>query len=173
MARKAWGHQRLSGPRRGGGAIGTGVGAYQFVKKPSVEGGLSTAFSATSTAFLVAPNPVTGALVVGTGVAYVGYEVYKHREEIARAATQAWNAAGDAVGAVSRTVRDNPAVLAGPVGLGAAEVWEHRDDIARTVEAGWEGAQEQVGAALDAGGKMLKGAGEKLGDAASAINPFD
>ncbi len=52
----------------------------------------STAFSASSTAFLIAPNPVTGALVVGTGAVWLGAEVVDHWDDITEFASDAWDA---------------------------------------------------------------------------------
>lgn len=54
----------------------------------------STAFSASSTAFFVTPNPVTAGATIATGVAWLGLEAWNHREEIA----EVWNDATDAVG---------------------------------------------------------------------------
>ncbi|MGH9179139.1 MAG: hypothetical protein ACRD0N_11390 [Acidimicrobiales bacterium] len=48
-----------------------------------------TAFGYSSAAFLAAPNPVTGAVMAGTGLVWLGAEAWDHREEIA----DAWNAA--------------------------------------------------------------------------------
>lgn len=45
-------------------------------------------FSASTTAFLIAPNPVTGGVVIVTGVVWAGAEVVDHWDEI----TEAWNA---------------------------------------------------------------------------------
>jgi hypothetical protein len=41
-----------------------------------------TLFQASTTALLVAPNPVTAGVVVVTGLVYVGSEIYVHREQI-------------------------------------------------------------------------------------------
>ncbi|WP_424862009.1 hypothetical protein [Streptomyces sp. MMS24-I29] len=53
-----------------------------------------TAFNATLTAAMVAPNPVTVGLAVGTGVVYAGALVWENRENIA----DAWNTSTDWVG---------------------------------------------------------------------------
>lgn len=73
------------------------------------------AFGYSSAAFLVAPNPVTGAVMVGTGVVWLGAEAWDKREDI----VDAWNgarewtgerlsgiggAAGDVVGGAVRSV---------------------------------------------------------------------
>jgi len=54
-----------------------------------------TAFDASSMAFMVAPNPVTGVAMIGTGVAWAGTEIYIHRKEIGHAietgAKDAWH----------------------------------------------------------------------------------
>ncbi|WP_284576953.1 hypothetical protein [Streptomyces sp. 2P-4] len=53
-----------------------------------------TAFNATLTAAMIAPNPVTVGLAVGTGVIYAGALVWENRENIA----DAWNTSTDWVG---------------------------------------------------------------------------
>lgn len=83
-----------------GGLVSTGMDGYQLVHQYGwnpiagvQKGGADyvsqfgkTAFSASTTAFLVAPNPVTGGAVVVSGAVWLGAEAYKHREEIVHAA---------------------------------------------------------------------------------------
>lgn len=83
-----------------GGAVSTGLDGYQLVSKYGwnpvtgvQKGGADyvaqfgkTAFSASTTAFLVAPNPVTGGAVVVSGAVWLGAEGWKHREAIVHAA---------------------------------------------------------------------------------------
>ena len=57
-----------------------------------------TAFSASTTAFLIAPNPVTGALVIGTGVVWAGAEIVDHWDDIAAWSSDAWDAGTGFVG---------------------------------------------------------------------------
>ncbi|WP_240136183.1 hypothetical protein [Streptomyces sp. MUM 178J] len=54
-----------------------------------------TAFNASLTAAMVAPNPVTVGLAVGTGVAYAGALVWENREEIGEAWDKTTDWAGD------------------------------------------------------------------------------
>ncbi|MFO6452037.1 MULTISPECIES: hypothetical protein [unclassified Aeromicrobium] len=54
-----------------------------------------TAFSASTTAFLIAPNPVTGAIAVGTGLVWAGAEVVDHWDEISDGASKAWDTVTD------------------------------------------------------------------------------
>jgi hypothetical protein len=54
-----------------------------------------TVFNASSTAFFIAPNPVTGTIMVIAGVAYLGTEVWDHWDEISDFAGDAWDLAGD------------------------------------------------------------------------------
>lgn len=89
-----------------GGLVSTGVGiahlaqqglphnAFEARGTEYVADVASTAFSASSTAFFVAPNPVTAGATIVTGVAWVGLEAWNHREEIA----EVWNDGVDAVG---------------------------------------------------------------------------
>lgn len=92
-----------------GGVAATGAGLYDLYQQGDprdayqangagyVADIASTAFSASGTAFLLAPNPVTGALVIGTGVIWVGAELYDHREEIAEFASDAWDSGSELV----------------------------------------------------------------------------
>ncbi len=50
-----------------------------------------TAFSASTTAFLIAPNPVTGAIAVTTGIVWAGAEVVDHWDDITDFAGDAWD----------------------------------------------------------------------------------
>ncbi|WP_345691327.1 hypothetical protein [Streptomyces coeruleoprunus] len=54
-----------------------------------------TAFSASTTALMVAPNPVTLGLAVGTGIAYGGALIWENREAIGNAAEKAGDWIGD------------------------------------------------------------------------------
>ena len=54
-----------------------------------------TAFGYSSAAFLAAPNPVTGAVMAGTGLVWLGAEAWDHREDIAAAWNTATEWAGD------------------------------------------------------------------------------
>lgn len=94
-----------------GGVVGTGLGAYDLIQQGNpidaferegagyVADVAQTAFSASSTAFFVAPNPVTGALVIGTGVVWAGAEVVDHWDDIVEFG-------GDAVDAGEELVSD-------------------------------------------------------------------
>ena len=74
----------------GAGVIGTGLGGYHIYKDIAQHKGgdqlasdiTGTAFSGSTVAFLVAPNPVTGGLVIVTGLAWGGAEAWQHREAI-------------------------------------------------------------------------------------------
>ncbi|MDR6118654.1 hypothetical protein QE370_001838 [Aeromicrobium sp. SORGH_AS981] len=92
-----------------GGGLGTVIGAYDLYQQGNpvdaferegagyVADVASTAFSASTTAFLVAPNPVTGALAVGTGVVWAGAEVVDHWDDITAWSSDTWDAATDTV----------------------------------------------------------------------------
>lgn len=90
-----------------GGVVGTGLGTYELVQQGNpvdayqregagyVADVASTAFSATSTAFFIAPNPVTGALVIASGIVWAGAEVVDHWDDITDWVDDSWEAAGD------------------------------------------------------------------------------
>lgn len=58
----------------------------------------STAFSASTTAFMLAPNPLTAGLVIGTGLVWGGAELVDHWDEITEWTSDAWDAGSDWVG---------------------------------------------------------------------------
>ncbi|MBC9227171.1 hypothetical protein GL325_12630 [Aeromicrobium sp. 636] len=86
-----------------GGVVSTGAGVANLVQQGNpidaferegagyVADVAETAFSASTTAFLVAPNPVTGALAVGSGLVWAGAEVVDHWDEISETASKAWD----------------------------------------------------------------------------------
>jgi hypothetical protein len=83
-----------------------------------------TVFNASSTAFFIAPNPVTGTILVVSGVVYLGTEIWDHWDEISDFAGDAWDLAGDfhnahmrALDAVGDVVGD----VAGDVASGFAD----------------------------------------------------
>ncbi len=86
-----------------GALVSTGAGLYDLYQQGNpidafradgagyVADVANTAFSASTAAFLIAPNPVTGALVVGTGLVWAGAEVVDHWDDISSAAGDAWD----------------------------------------------------------------------------------
>lgn len=84
-----------------GGAFSTASGAYNLYQQGNpvdaferegagyVADVAETAFSASSTAFLIAPNPVTAALAVTTGVVWAGAEVVDNWDAISEGAGDA------------------------------------------------------------------------------------
>ncbi len=93
-----------------GAVVSTGVGLYDLYQQGNpidafradgagyVADVANTAFSASTAAFLIAPNPVTGALVVGTGLVWAGAEVVDHWDDISSAAGDAWDTGTGALG---------------------------------------------------------------------------
>jgi hypothetical protein len=89
-----------------GGVVSTGLGVANLIEQGNPVEAFkargteyaadvaSTASSASSTAFFVAPTPFTAGATIVTGVAWLGLEAWNHREEIA----EVWNDATDAVG---------------------------------------------------------------------------
>lgn len=61
---------------------GNPVDAFQREGAGYVADVSGTLFSASTTAFLIAPNPITGGAVIVTGVVWAGAEIWDHREAI-------------------------------------------------------------------------------------------
>jgi uncharacterized protein YukE len=137
-----------------GGVASTGIDAYGLIKQGNpvtafkrdgagyVADVGKTAFSASSTAFLIAPNPVTGTAVVVSGAVWLGAEGWEHREQIGHAISQG-----------ADYVWDHSLV---------GEAWNHRADIGNaldkgvdTVGSGLSTAEHLGGEALDKGKDLL------------------
>jgi hypothetical protein len=88
-----------------------------------------TAFSASSTAFLIAPNPVTGGAVLVSGAVWLGAEAWDHREEIVDAVTDAADWAWD------HSL------------VGAA--WNHREEIGEALDDGVDMVQDGLSSVAD------------------------
>jgi hypothetical protein len=92
-----------------GGVIGTGKGIYDLYQQGNpveafkregagyVADVAQTAFTASTTAFLVAPNPVTGAIAIGSGITWAGAEIVDHWDDISDTASDVWNDSTDFV----------------------------------------------------------------------------
>lgn len=105
-----------------GGVVGTGKGVYDLYQQGNpvkafkkdkagyVADVAQTTFTASTTAFLVAPNPVTGAIAVGSGVTWAGAEVVDHWDDISdttsKIASDAWDKGSDAVDKVGEAASD-------------------------------------------------------------------
>jgi hypothetical protein len=121
-----------------------------------------TGFSASSTAFLIAPNPVTGGAVVVTGAVWLGAEVWDHREAIGGAiadgAEYAWD--HSLVGAAWNNREEIGAALDSGVGMA--------QDFAGEVGERWDEGVDMVGDGLssvaDTGGDLLESAGDLVPD---------
>ncbi len=147
-----------------GAAFSTGVGAYDLWQQGNpvdaferegagyVADVASTAFSASTLAFLVAPNPVTAGIVIVTGIVWIGAEI--------------WDAWGDEISAWVGDRVDDLSTAAGAAwdaGSGAvADAWSATTDMA---SAGWDAAGDAAGAAWDAGSGFVDGVGDALGGA--------
>jgi hypothetical protein len=121
---------------------GNPVTAFKQQGAGYVAGVARTGFSASSTAFLIAPNPVTGGAVIVTGAVWAGAEVWDHHEEIGHAVSSAGNWAWDH--------------------SAAGQAWNHRADIGHAIDSGIGTAQafaSDVGDRLDAGLDTAKGLG--------------
>ncbi|MBY5161278.1 hypothetical protein [Salsipaludibacter albus] len=133
-----------------GGVVGTGAGIVDLYQQGNpidaferegagyVADVASTAFSASTTAFLVAPNPVTGAIAVGTGLVWAGAEVVDHWDEITDFASDAWDAGTDI----------------------ASDVVDWGSDVASDAwDAGTDLVGDVGGGLADAGGAIVGGLG--------------
>lgn len=151
-------------------------------------------FSASTTAFLVAPNPITGGLVIVTGVVWAGAELVDHWDEV----SDFFGDVGGAIGDAGVWVYDETGELVqggwnwttgqwndfeGWAGEQWNEIedWGHSriDDLQRAADWAddrlddaheWanghlEDLQDFGDDAIDFGEDLIEGAGEKLGDA--------
>ncbi|HEX5620625.1 MAG TPA: hypothetical protein VFX51_19555 [Solirubrobacteraceae bacterium] len=99
-----------------------------------------TAFSASTTAFLIAPNPVTGGAVVVSGAVWAGAEIYQHREAI-----------GHAIGTGADWAWDHSA---------AGVVWNNREEIGQALDSGVDMVGDGLSTVADTGGDLIDGAGD-------------
>jgi hypothetical protein len=97
-----------------------------------------TAFSASTTAFLIAPNPVTGGAVIVSGGIWLGAEAWDHREAI-----------GHAVSTGADWAWDHSV---------AGQVWNHREDIGNALDSGVDMVGDGLSDVADTGGDLVDGA---------------
>jgi hypothetical protein len=122
--------------------VSTGIGVYDIYRDRNKGGAqlatdvTGTLFSASTTAFLVAPTPLTGALVLASGAAWGGAEAWKHHKAIDHAvgdgATWVWD-------------HSTPGVL-----------WHNQTQIGAAFDRGIDLGSSLVGCAAD-GVKSLAG----------------
>ena len=145
----------------GAGVIGTGLGGYHiYTDVTQHKSGdqlasdiTGTAFSASTVAFLVAPNPVTGGAVIVTGIAWGGAEAWQHREAIVSGVKKGGEFLVDAGEKGAELAWDTS-----PPGI----LWNNRHAIAQTFNDG-----------VDLAGSGLKTVGSGLSSAEKFVNPFD
>jgi hypothetical protein len=87
-------------------------------------------FSASTTAFLIAPNPITGGIVVVTGVVWLGAEVVDHWDEITEFWDDVYSGAEDAAG------------------------WLY-DESTEAIDVGWDWTVDQWDTVVDWGGDRV------------------
>lgn len=151
-----------------GAAVSTGVGAYDLWQQGNpvdaferegagyVADVASTAFSASTLAFLVAPNPVTAGIVIATGIVWIGAEV--------------WDAWGDEISAWVGDRIDDLSTAAGAAwDAGSGAVTDAWTTTTAMASAGWDAAGDAAGAAWDAGSGVVNGVGDALGGAFEGI----
>lgn len=87
-----------------------------------------TGFSITSTAFLLAPTPATGAAMIATGVAWAGAEAWDHwSDDVSRFVDSTW----DTAGALGAKALDAAGALGARAWDSATDVY---DDVDRSIE---------------------------------------
>lgn len=169
---------------------GNPVDAYRREGAGYVADVAGTALGYSSAAFLVAPNPFTGAAVVGTGVVWLGAEGWDHHHEIVaawdtaagwaadRAVSLARDAAAGAGQAVDVAVQGagvlagemvdmagNAVGLAGGVGDMVGGMVDRAADTAGTA---LEGARYVAGSAVNGAGTAAGAVVDGVGQAAGA-----
>jgi hypothetical protein len=115
-----------------------------------------TAFSASTMALLIAPNPVTAGIVIATGIVWIGAEVWDawgdeisqwvgdRIDDLSTAASAAWDAGTEAV----------------------TEAWSVTTDVAST---GWDVASSTASDVWDAGAGVVNGVGDTLSGAWNGV----
>jgi hypothetical protein len=95
-----------------------------------------TAFSASTTAFLLAPNPVTGALAIVTGAVWLGTEAWdawgdeistwvgERADDVGAAAGAAWDAGSDVMSSAWSTVSAAAGDVLATAGDAAGDLWD-------------------------------------------------
>lgn len=128
-----------------GGVVGTATGTWELIQHGDprdayrehgagyVADVAGTAFSASTTAFLIAPNPVTAGAVVVTGVVWVGAEVWDHREEIADWTSEQWDRTTGAVSDAWDTGTDALSDAGDFIGDTASTAWDAGTDAVGAV----------------------------------------
>jgi uncharacterized protein YukE len=134
-----------------GGVVSTGLGLYDLYQQGNpidafqengagyVADVAGTAFSASTTAFLLAPNPVTGALALGTGAVWLGAEVVDNWDEITEWTSAAWDTGSEF----------------------ASDVWNGYNDFVGDIG---DGAVDVLDSAWDAGTGFVGGTISSIGD---------
>lgn len=108
-----------------------------------------TAFDASTLAFMVAPNPVTGGAVIVTGVAWAGSEIYIHRKQIGHV--------------IETGAKD---VWHGAQWLGNKEI-QGAQTIYHAVDHAWDEGTHVVGQLADKGAHVASDAIHGVSDVAS------
>jgi hypothetical protein len=127
-----------------------------------------TGFSAAGTAFLVAPNPVTGGAVIVTGTVWMGAEAWDHREAIGHAVSTGANWAWDHGGnwawdhSLVGSTWNNRAEIGAAIDSGINTAQAFADGVGSRLDDGVHIAGNVGGSALHAGGEALDTAGDMV-----------
>ncbi|MEM9748778.1 MAG: hypothetical protein AAF945_18955 [Actinomycetota bacterium] len=128
-----------------GGVYGTVTGGWELVQHGNpvdayrehgagyVADVAGTAFSASTTLFLLAPTPATAAAVVVTGVVWAGAEVWDHRDDIMEWTSEQWDRVVDGAGAAWDLGTSAVSTSAGAISDTASSAWDTGTDVVGAV----------------------------------------
>lgn len=157
-----------------GGVVSTGMDFYGLVQQGNpveafqregagyVADVARTGFSASTTAFLIAPNPVTGGAVIVTGAVWLGAEAWEHREAIAdgiaTGADWVWDHS------MAGQVWNNREAIAAGIDQGIDTAQNFAEGVGERLDEGVDMVESGLSTAADVGGDMLEGAGDVVDD---------
>jgi uncharacterized protein YukE len=121
-----------------------------------------TGFSASSTAFLIAPNPVTGGAVIATGTIWLGAEGWKHRAAIAHGVSSGADWVWDH--SLTGEVWNHRADIGSALNSGLNTAHTFASDVGSHLDHGLDTATNIGGQALHDGGKVLDKGADLVGD---------
>jgi hypothetical protein len=156
-----------------GGVVSTGIDGYNLIQDGNpvdafhrdgagyIADVSKTAFSASTTAFLIAPNPVTGGAVIVSGAVWAGAEAWQHREQIANGVKTGANFVWDhsAIGYAFNHQQD----ITNAFNSGVDMASDLASDVHQTLDSGVDtvkdGLSNMGSSAVDGGKDLVKGVG--------------
>ena len=112
---------------------GNPVDAYREHGAGYVADVAGTAFSASTTVFLLAPTPATATAGVVTGVVWAGAEVWDHRDDIMEWTSEQWDRVVDGAGAAWDLGTSAVSTSAGAISDTASSAWDTGTDVVGAV----------------------------------------